>query len=49
MLVLVLPTLKAVLGADVVDDGPMTTFERVTGVVTETGVVDASVAVFEVL
>ena len=51
VLALVLPTLKEVLGADVVDDGPMTTCERVVGtaVVTETGVVYGSVAVFGVL
>ena len=51
VLVLVLPTLKAVLGADVVDDGPMTLCELEfgTAVVAETGVVDGSAAVFGVL
>ena len=50
VLVLVLPTLKAVLGADVVDDDPMTLceLELGTAVVAETGVVDG-VAVFGVL
>ena len=50
VLVLVLPTLKAVLGADVVDDDPMTLceLELGTAVVAETGVVDG-IAVFGVL
>ena len=43
VLVLVLPALKAVLGIDVVDDGPTTTCEM------GTDVVDGCVAVFGVL
>jgi hypothetical protein len=49
VLVLVLPRLEAVLGADVVDDGPMTICEMGTVVVAETGDVAESVAVFGVL